>query len=556
MKANEIRFQDLLIDRTQYVIPLFQRPYRWGPDQWLQLWDDLMHLYTNQNLGNHFVGSIVTQPISTEAGGVTKFSVIDGQQRITTLLVLLSVIRQKTIQYPDSQESLGEQILETCLINKFASDETSKVKLLPGRLDRKPFNSLIEDDIEPMLDTRIGQAQHFFERMIQERDSQQNVIDLRLLKDCITDRLEVVSITLQADDNPYKIFESINFTGMAPTASDIIRNFIFMNIRDLDEQSQVYENHWHPIENILRGDIDRFFWRYLHMEGIRKSNQPRPVFMGIKDLLGNSNHTTVNMMAQRFHRFSRFWAQLKGVDRTGLNSSTLRQIDRLNRVTSDVVYPFLMRTLHQLNIGKVSENELVEVMKMLESSIVRKAICGDTRRMDNLNQLTREVDFEEFVQSTKSVLTGSNWNWPNDELFFDEFIQAEQYSSQPATQTRTRLILETLEESFGHRETPAMAEGVQIEHIMPQTLSDEWKTSIGENWPEDHEHWLHTIGNLTLTAYNPELSNKSFSEKRDILSNSNFAMNASLQDYDEWNVEAIEQRGRELAERALKIWPR
>ena len=376
------------------------------------------------------------------------------------------------------------------------------------------------------------------------------------LKDCITDRLEVVSITLEDDDDPYKIFESINFTGIPLKASDIIRNFVFMNIRDWEEQSAIYDNHWYPMESLLGTDIDRFFWRYLDVEGRHQSNNPRAVFDGIKGLLGSDNHGAVVDMTQRFHRFSRFWAQLKGTDTMGLSPLVVEEIRRLNQIQTDLVYPFLMRALNQMVRGTINESELLEVMKFLESSIVRKAVCDDTRRMDNLYQITLAVDYHEFVTSVRNILLSNNWNWPDDEWFSEEFITAQQYSEQSATQRRTRLILEALETSYGHKESPPFTSDITIEHIMPQDPSEDWQFSLGVNWHEDHSTWVHTIGNLTLTGYNPELSNKPFAEKKAILSKSNFALNESLQTYDDWNADTIQQRGRELAERAVKIWPR
>ena len=555
MKAGEVVFQKLLDGKTQYRIPLFQRTYNWREDQWNQLWKDLMRIYSMDSPRNHFVGSIVTYPIHGLPGDVNKHLMIDGQQRMTTLLILLGVVRDHARQAPEKWPGLSDEIWSTCLINEFAQDPEEQIKLMPSRRDRQPFDALINNS-RILDDTKqVVKAWQFFDRILRRGDDG-NSINLRRLKICVTDRLDLVSIALDSSDNPNRIFESLNYTGMPLTASDLIRNYFFMNIRDTNRQDSAYDKYWYPMQEMLGRHLDDFFWRYLMMDGSLPRNNSKDIFDGVRNLIGYqpTDDQTVKALRQ-LKKFSRYYAQLAEVDTSGLRAATIEQIHRLNQWQVDVAYPFLMKSLDHIG-SSIKEQDFLEVMRMIESFIVRRAACSiptnSLRRY--FSQMASGVDFENFTTSSKEYLSEKGWQWPSDEGFRQGFLQFQVYNRTRLS--RTHLILWSLERAFGHKEIPARTDKIQIEHIMPQTLTSEWTGTLGSNVFDIHARWLHTIGNLTLTAYNAELSNMNFTDKREILIASNFSLSSSLKSLRKWDERSIQDRGRVLSEMAVEIWPR
>ena len=556
MDAGQKVFQNLLDGKVQYRVPLFQRTYSWGEPQWRQLWEDLLRVYAMDEPRNHFVGSVVTYPISGIAGDATKYAMIDGQQRMTTLLILLAVIRHQAQQeFPEKWPTLADEIWKTCLINEFAQDPEERIKLMPSRRDRKPFDALVNGAATPDTSQQVVKAWRYFDRAIRQGGANEDAIDLGKLKNCITNHLDIVSITLGSDDNPNRIFESLNYAGMSLGASDLIRNYLFMNIRNADEQNRAYDEHWYPMQEELGELLSGFFWRYLSMDGNLPRNDRDNIFNGVRQLIGHdsTDEQTVEL-TKEFHKFARYFAQLLTRDSSNLEKATVDQIRRLNRWEVNVARPFLMKALDYVNTDVISEDELVEVMLIIESFVIRRAVCNvPTNSLRSyFAQMSSGFDFGHFVESSTKYMM--RWDWPSDDRFREGFIRYHLYV--PARLTRTRLILTSLERSFNHKETPEITGQITIEHVMPQTLSDEWIETLGSNSVESHARWLHTVGNLTMTGYNSPLGNRSFADKKEILADSNFALTTSILESDEWNADTIQQRGCELAERALQIWPR
>ena len=255
---------------------------------------------------------------------------------------------------------------------------------------------------------------------------------------------------------------------------------------------------------------------------------------------------------KRFSRFSEYYCRLAKLDE--VEGPFVAQMRRLNQWEVDVAYPFLMAALDHLANGEITEVQFVEVSRMIESFVVRRTVCWvpSNRLRRIFAQMSPHIDFHNFVESSHKYLIDNEW--PGDNEFIAALVHFRLYVLSRLF--RTRLILSSLERSFGHKETPAMGPNITIEHIMPQTLSQEWKDSLGSEASQIHTKWLDTIGNLTLSGYNPNLGNRPFSEKKRLLLDSNFALSKGLQDYDVWNESAIEKRGRELAERAATIWNR
>ena len=239
MKATETVFQKLLDGKMQYVVPLYQRTYSWEQKQWEQIWDDLIEVYSLEFPRNHFIGSVVTQQIPTAPEGTSRYTLIDGQQRMTTLFILLSVIRKHADEV--IYGSLADEIQNTCLINMYSSGG-DRNKLMPTERDRQAFNALLDGGELPKGD-QIQKAVAHFEAALQEGDAAGESINLRKLHQCIVNHLDMVSIHLEPNDSPNRIFESLNNTGMPLSVADLIRNYLLMHIPDVDQQEKAYVNH-------------------------------------------------------------------------------------------------------------------------------------------------------------------------------------------------------------------------------------------------------------------------------------------------------------------------
>ncbi len=409
----------------------------------------------------------------------------------------------------------------------------------------------------PSAETQIGRAWKHFEQALDKEKANVNEVSLEKLKNCIVNHLDMVSITLDQDDSPNRIFESLNNTGMRLSVSDLIRNYLLMNIQDANQQERAYNEYWEPMQGRLtrgaRDASDDFFWRYLMMDG----SLPRKddTFNGVRERLKDepTPEKTVEELRQ-YSKFSQYYAQLVEFNSLNLQDSLKEQIHRLNEWEVEVAYPFLMDGMDKVASGAISHKQLLKVMRMIESFVIRRAVCNvptnSLRRI--FAQMTTQVRSEEYVQTSRDYLAKNTW--PTDDDFRADFVRYRLYV--PSRLKRTRLVLDALQESFDDKEAPELTDAITVEHVMPQSLSSEWKSHLGSDAAEIHEKWLHTVGNLTLTGYNSPLSNKPFAEKKTLLKQSNFALSKSILSVEKWNATAIEGRGNQLAERALGIWAR
>ena len=549
MKAGQVALQQLLNGKIQYRVPLFQRTYSWGEDQWSRLWTDVLEIYAMEEPRNHFIGAVVTQPITDAAGFTTKFLLIDGQQRLTTLFIMLACIRKAASQI-EVLPDLDDEIWETCLVNKFAPASEDILKLRPTQRDREHFRAAIDGEVANR-DGQVPAAFRYFTDRIAEGDLEEHAIDLRKLKLCITDRLDLVSITLETDDSPHRIFESLNNTGMHLGSSDLIRNLIFMSISGENETQDAYDRYWFPMQEATGKRLDEFFWHHLMMDGsLPRQNE---TFEEVRKRFGSGDTPRAVEMLIQFSKFARYYRWLCEIGDEEPESLLLRQIKRLNTWEVNVAYPLLMRSMDWVEGGKISSRDLANVMQMIESFVVRRAVCNvATNRLRGIfGRMAGQIDSSNFVASSSDYLLDNHW--PTDEEFKHAFVGFHVYSRRLA---RTRLILESLEESFGHKEAPEITENITVEHVMPQTLTTDWADMLGPRAADVHSRWLHTPGNLTLTGYNPELGNASFYQKKELLEDAKFSLTHEILKCDRWDENAIKTRGEALADRSVQIWSR
>ena len=558
MKAGEVLFQQLLDGKIQYRVPLFQRTYSWQEEHWQRLWDDILEIYALEHPRSHFLGAIVTLPVMDAPEHCAKFVLIDGQQRLTTLFILLSVMRN-VAKSQSATQRLADQITEECLVNRFALRQDERVKMKPTQQDLDEFNKVVLGD-GTARSGRIGQAIRFFERVIQEGDLDGQPLSLPRLHSCVTGYLALVSVKLDKEDSPHRIFESLNNTGMVLTASDLVRNHIFMQIHDEAEQTRAYQQHWLPMQARMETTtgasyLSDFFWRYLMKDG----SLPRydEVFEGMRDYIDvqmRQHSQTVIQVLEELNRFSEHYACLCWPEKHEPGAKIAERLRRLNQWEVEVAYPMLLDAYDMRRAGVVTEDDIVDLLEMIESYVVRRLVCGiPTNRLRRVfARMAGKVDHSDYVASCHKYLTDNEW--PSDEVFREKFQTARVYI--PSRLSRTRLILSSLEESYEHHEPLQMGETITIEHIMPQTLNDWWKEDLGPDYSETHERHLHTIGNLTYSGYNPEMGNAPFDEKKQVLAQSHFELNRDIVQSTRWMAEEIKSRAAKLADRALVIWKR
>ncbi|MFM5887516.1 MAG: DUF262 domain-containing protein [Dolichospermum sp.] len=543
MQASEIKLQEIIEGNKQYVVPLFQRAYSWKKPEWEALWNDILELYRSNNRRPHFMGSIVTMPTPGTPEGVSKYSLIDGQQRLTTIFILLCALRDKAKNIHDE---LSAEIHNTIIVNQYKKG-LDHYKLQPTQVDRKSFHSLINGQ-DYVNNSDITECYLFFDKKIRQGD-----IDFPELKKVICSYLSIVSIVLHSDDNPYLVFESLNAKGEPLTQADLIRNYFFLRIKT-ENQDDAYNKYWLPMQETLNSNLTEFIRHYLTKDSVEvKKNE---VYFELKERMSKRDADAIDYL-QELYKFSEYYAKLLHPIKEN-NLKIRHYLQRINRLEQATVYPFLLNCYHDYDENKLSEVDFINVLQILENFIIRRFVCNvQTRGLNRIfsvlySQVSKASNLAhaDFVERLKLDL--QNRDYPKDTEFQKSLLYVTLYGV--GRSKKGKLILESIEESFNHKEQ-VILDNLDIEHIMPQTITKWWQEHLGEHWGTIHDLLLHSLGNLTLTGYNSESSNGDFNQKRSILINSHLEINKYFQNQESWKREDIEKRSLDLAERVLRIWP-
>ncbi len=471
-----------------------------------------------------------------------KFLLIDGQQRLTTTFVLLTLLRDTARRV--GRDELAQEIEQTLLVNPFKKGN-DYVKLLSTQADRPGFLGLIREPgtVPP---GQIGAAYSFLARRLHTSD-----IDLEGLKRNIVERLAVVSITLGSDDNPYLVFESLNNKGQRLTQADLIRNFFFLKIH-ADRQEEMHARYWSPMQEALGGEQLTEFVRHYLMGQDGTFLRGDSVYFRLKERLGGGDAIELLTI---LHRSALHYERLLKPD-LERDADLSAGIFSLNRLDVATTYPFLLRCYEEMDAGQIRKDEFLSVIKVIENYVVRRFVCNKpTNQLNKIfpglfNQIRREAH-SSILAGVKAILTGRGY--PKDIEFRKDLLERTLYGSGDR-QTKIRFLLERIERRLAGKEPPRF-ESITVEHVMPQTLTEDWRDHLGEDWETTHELWLHTLGNLTLTGYNSEMSNADFSTKRQRLIGGTLHLNKTFAAFTDWKVDEIRNRAGVLAEHVLAIWP-
>lgn len=543
--------------KQRFMIPVYQRTYKWTRLNCKQLLDDIIRVSKHENK-THFIGSIVY--ITDEyfqATKINQLSIIDGQQRITTISLLLLAMCKHLKDNPGNFDTTHEELFNEYLINNTYKNryENEYIKLELTKHDKKIYSQLIKNDnVEDGNHNIYSNYKYFYD--IIKRDS----LDIDKLYDGIA-KLMIVDVSLvRTQDDPQLIFESLNSTGVKLTQADLIRNYLLMDLGTAF-QSRIYNDFWYEIENKLKEDkeeLSEFIRNYLTLKHEKIPNKS-DVYNEFKKFFVNNFsrcENDIERLIKELYAYSSIYEKItRKQDKNHIINEFFADFDELD---VKVVYPLLMKLYYDYEIKIISQEEFLHILSLLESCVVRRIIC--TAPTNSLSKiflnLIKNIKNSNYVESVERILMSRDGNqrFPTDEEFKDEFILKDIYNLKP---TNRRFILNKLE-NFESKEILNVDE-FTIEHIMPQStnLSDKWVSALGNDWKQVHSKYLHTIGNLSLTRYNSEMSNKFFAEKRDIeggYRDSACWLNKGLRDLDTWNEHEIVRRAKMLALVATNIW--
>ncbi|GAA7145671.1 hypothetical protein HpBGD45_09180 [Helicobacter pylori] len=554
MKADAMKLLDFIgkSQEKQFVIPIYQRVYSWGKEHCKQLWDDIIKTGGNDQIEGHFIGSIVFVHDGIYTTNYNEILIIDGQQRLTTITLLFIALRDHLSDEDEFLEKFSRQKIQNrYLIN---SDEKGdkKFKLILSDPDRDTLLSLIDKDRRKPSELSLKIMENFklFEEWIRKNTDKLETIFKGL------DKLMVVEISLErSKDNPQLIFESMNSTGKDLTQTDLIRNYILMGLEP-EKQKIFYEKYWRAMEEDFKQNetlFNQFVRHYLTIK-TREIPNINKVYEAFKRYQSERGIETEALL-QDLQKYCGYFCQI--VFKKEADKDLNKALGFLVDLKMDVIYPLLLELYSDYSDGVLSKADFIPIIYLTESYICRRAVCG--LGTNGLNKIfasfTRHIQKDEYFESLKAHFGSliKEQRFPGDDEFKNSFTTKELCDSNKTE--KARYYLERLE-NFDTKE-PVNTKECTTEHIMPQTLTEEWERDLGENFQAIHDKYLHTIGNLTLTGYNQEYSNNSFQEKRDMekgFKQSPLRLNQSLKDLESFGEKEIEKRANDLADWALKIW--
>ncbi|GAB0000595.1 DUF262 and DUF1524 domain-containing protein [Helicobacter pylori] len=526
---------------NQLVIPVYQRVYSWDKEQCKQLWDDIIKIGGNDKANGHFIGFILYVLDSITHSNNTLL-IIDGQQRLTTITLLLTALRNHL------SDEVKRKEIESYLINS-NKDGDKKFRLILSESDKDTLLSLIDKNKRKPSEPSVKIVENFelFKKWISENTDKLETIFKGL------EKLMIVEIALEkGKDDPQLIFESMNSKGIELAQTDLIRNYIVMET-EIEKQEGFYNKYWRAMEEEFKQNekwFDRFVRHYLTIK-TREIPNINKVYVALKDYR-QKERIGIEDLLKDLQKYCGYFCQI--AFKKEANKDLNKALGFLVDLEMDVIYPLLLELYSDYSDGVLSKDDFIPIIALTESYLYRRAVCGLST--NSLNKVfpsfTKHIQKNEYFESLKAHFGSltNNQRFPDDDEFKNLFITIDFYKFKKREYFFERL------ENFDRKERVYTRE-YTTEHIMPQKLTEEWEKVLGQDHERIHTQYLHTIGNLTLTGYNQEYSNNSFQEKRDMengFKQSPLKLNQSLKDLESFGEKEIEKRANDLADWALKIW--
>lgn len=548
MRANEAELLRFLQGQKQFIVPIYQRRHSWDKSHCKQLWDDVCRVGENEETKAYFLGSIVSMLSDTTSPTIIpSYLVIDGQQRLTTLSLLISALG-RVIEERNIDIGIDRRRLERYYL--FNADEEGELyyKQILTEHDKDTLFQLLREGKASDKTSLLVENYRFFETNLKSANIETVYKGIQ--------KLMIVDIALEpGSDNPQLIFESINSTGVNLAQADLIRNYVLLG-QEREFQNRLYKDYWYPMEQrfgeAYTKRFDSFIRDYLIVK-TRNLPPPQSVYNHFKRFMDKKARSpeALETILERISRYSEHYVRIV-LDEEG--DSEIREcFENIRDLNVKVVFPFLLEVYEDYTRARILKTELIEILRLIESYIFRRAICDIPTRGLNVvfAELMTRVDKDNYLGSLRHALADMphSKRYPSDSEFQQAFLTKDIYYNK----NTCKYLLRRLENY--ERKEPISVDEYSIEHVMPQKLTEEWQRDLGKNWENVHEDYLHTIGNLTLTGYNPELSNRSFTDKwADVFFESPLRLNQSLANADGWNQTAISERATLLFQHALKIW--
>ncbi|MFJ3250058.1 DUF262 domain-containing protein [Streptomyces sp. NPDC086782] len=564
MQAKETLFADLVQGRAQqFQVPLYQRTYSWTEKQLGQLWSDILEqaelLESGEKASTHFLGSVVLAPSPQNEATFPRWLVVDGQQRLTTLSLALAAVRD---HIADAEPDEAERIDEEYLINKRKSGN-DYFRLLPTQADRPQFAAHVRGPrVEQTVGGSVAAAYAFFRRKLVEAADPAAPQDVFRIEQAITSRLTLVAVTAERGDNVHRIFESLNNTGLKLSQADLLRNYLFMRLPTRGEH--IYETYWLPLQKSLSNDeLEQLMWLQLVLDGDdRVRRQDLYAAQQQRFERGEVSEEEIEAYIRELHRRGALFRRLLHPEEEP-DAAVRAHLHRLDTWQAQVTYPALMLLFDRRERGELDSADTARAISYIESFLVRRMICRVPT--NNLNRIFQAAPGQlpldmPVADGLHQLLSANNRFWPDDEELREKIRTAPFY--QYGRWHQRKMVLQRLEESYEHPEPVDFAAAqLTIEHVMPQSPGSEWIRMLsedvadGESAEDLHSRLQHTLGNLTLTAVNSELSNHPFERKQDLLQGSHLEMNRRIAATERWGAKEIRTRADELADRATALWP-
>lgn len=556
MKAEDTLVTNLLQGAKQFIVPIFQRDYSWGTKHCQQLWKDVIRVGSAPNVKGHFLGSVVYVAAEDNTATITRWLLIDGQQRLTTLTLLLIALRDRMAQLPGNsgqgeEEATPDELDDYYLRNRHGKGER-RHKLHLRRADHETLIALLDGKTLPeVVSERVKENFLFLRDLVAQADVQTVYNGIK--------KLVVVDVSLtRGQDDPQMIFESLNSTGVDLTQADLIRNFVLMRL-DESSQTQLYEEHWQPIEQAFgrryRTEFDKFVKDFLTLQ--MRPGTPLKAAEIYHEFRSYFSRTVekrgVDGILSDLRRFGSYYTSFSlGQEKQPALKEAFARLRSLVEVASPVVL-----TLYDFHdrAKTLRTDEFVEAVELLESFVFRRSVCDmQTRSLGQIfASLAYRITESQPLLSLKVALyrQGKKRRFPSDTEFREALETRDVYDMRTCFYLLDRL------ENFSKERIDTS--NFSIEHVMPQNedLRPEWREMLGSDWKVVQETWLHRLGNLTLTGYNSTYSDRPFSEKRTIaggFDDSPLRLNKFIREQSTWDAKAIEQRGKLLAEKAVTVW--
>ncbi len=554
MNAKDEPLTRLLDGEKQFIVPIFQRDYSWGTKQCQQLWDDIERVGSDTNTRAHFLGSVVYIGAESIDASVPRWLVIDGQQRLTTVTLLLAALRERLRDLDERGSGLPrwEQIEGRFLINQYETGDR-RAKLVLRRADHESLTAIVNG--QPLGESSalaVKENYEFFQECLREANIPTIYAGIS--------KLVIVNVSLtRGQDDPQMIFESLNSTGLDLTQADLIRNFVLMRLED-DLQTRLYGDYWRPIEVAFgkryRSEFDKFARDFLVLK-LKMSKQIKAdeIYHNFRQYFFQATKDgSVEDVLAELRRYASFYVRFSlNQESDSLLAEASSRLRRLVEVAST-----LMLRLHECHESseRFDGQRFKEAIELLESYVFRRSACDmQTRNLYGIfASFAHKIKEEDPLGSLKVALyrSGRKRRFPSDTEFREALETRDIYAMRTCA-----YLLERLENDSKEKiDTSSFT----IEHVLPQNedLLPAWREMLGTAWQTKQEIWLHRLGNLTLTGYNPEYSDRSFEDKKAMpngFNDSPLRLNRFIREQDCWTEQEIGERGHALAEKATRIFP-